>query len=245
MAHDLESARLPRWLKAELPQMEDPQTLDVDAEGNMIIVGTDGEITPAADLRDADAKLKGKDFQISKKFYAKYAPTAKNLSYDNEDGTVSMMFPRDDYSRISFLESDFQEFLEATEEYLKEPGNFVKAFSFIQRHPALWTRPSEANPWVWQTEDGVRSVRIYVYEDYSDGYAVELEAGEHVKPDFLNHYHDPALDTKASTYESAIVKLAYAMLNRYTLEGDARDEAPEEPLPWLQEFEAQIMKLRR
>lgn len=149
------------------------------------------------------------------------------------DVTGRMFF---DYgsSEVSLAEV-YDEFIKTThKKYKAKPKDFYRAYEWLRLHPAFWhiTGNPESGMFYWETDDGLKDIWHTVYT--AEGKVRHLlEHGSYmdnevnVKGDQVNlpcrvSSHDFLLDTVASTYEEAIIKLAKRVYKIYRKDGSYR-----------------------
>jgi hypothetical protein len=121
--------------------------------------------------------------------------------------------------------SHYYHFLLQAKQWLADQDDFVKAYSFIQMHPAFWYRPiPERSPYHWATDNGHESVWVCVTRNDKNEPVVMLEHGSSVEPEHTMHYHDFRLDVWAPTFEEAYIDLAKKTHKFFSLDGEERPD---------------------
>lgn len=133
--------------------------------------------------------------------------------------------------RIDFY--GYYSFLRTAKAYLEEPSDFLRAYYFLNGHPAFWTRPNpEKFPFEWSTSTGNSLISMYPSSDQEGNVVISLEHGASYPPERKTRYHDTRLDTFAPTYEEAIVALAEKTHRYFHLDGAKREGIEYIPQAW-------------
>jgi len=139
---------------------------------------------------------------------------------------VLMSWPHEE--RVYWLVESYKAFLKLAKKYSKNQNDFYTAYQFLQKHPAFWHR-FEVNPNYWETDEGLEALWMSVRQNKKGKVEFLLEHGIYMDADrddlFITHVvasHDSRIDSWASTYEKAIVKLAKKVLKYYKLDGSEK-----------------------
>lgn len=250
---------LPDWLESLLPEQIQPHVLStVEENGERILRVTSpaGEFTDFRKLAEVDQARHtgGWDLIIEDDVYEHFSEGRRHgmLTYPSEqDGYVGMLMARSDGKRRASLERAYSEFLEAKQLYDCDPKDFVKAWRFIDCHPAFWTAYDlEKHPWYWETQGYGSKLRQEVYASSKDRLpVVSLEAGGHVphatSPSgkaYSEHYGDWRLEVRARSFEEAILELAFRVSKAFDAQGNSLDEDsfPYEAPEWINKLRERI-----
>lgn len=250
---------LPDWLESLLPEQIQPHVLStVEEDGKRIlrVTAPDGEFTDFQKLAEVDRARHsgGWDLTIEDDVYEHFSEGRRHgmLTYPSErDGYVGMLMAHSDGKRRASLERAYAEFLEAKQLYEWDPKDFVKAWQFIDSHPAFWTAYDlEEHPWYWETQGYCSKLRQYVSASSRDGLpVVSLEAGGHVPEAtspkgkaYSEHYGDWRLEVRARSFEEAILELAFRVSRAFDAQGNSlsEDEFPYEAPEWINELRERI-----
>lgn len=129
------------------------------------------------------------------------------ISYTHDDHVLGM-------------KHEYAEFLRLDKQYQKSPGSWALAHQWLSRHPAFWS-VSPHHPFTWDTDGGLEKVHTYV--SHRKGVpVVYLETGATVEPERTRRYHDIRMDTRASSFEKAYVKLAKKVNRYYNTDGSEK-----------------------
>jgi hypothetical protein len=127
--------------------------------------------------------------------------------------------PHDDH--VYLAKSDYLGFLNTTVAYEEDPTNFVIAFSWVNNHPAFWSRYKEDKD-DWNTRNiGHVWTDVTVSPDTRKT-VVMLEFGAAIPDARTSHYHDLRLDVYEETYEEAIIALAALVHKFFDIDGSER-----------------------
>lgn len=134
-------------------------------------------------------------------------------------------------------------FLRTAKAYIAEPSNFLLAYSFLENHPAFWTRHDpEKYPYDWATSSGLSSLWVSPMVDDEGNTVIAMEHGSSVPPEYKTRYHDTALDVWAPTFEEAYIKLAAKLHKYFYLDGTKREDVPYIPQAWEVEVADRLAK---
>ena len=250
---------LPDWLESLLPEQIQPHvlsTVEADGERLLRVIAPDGEFTDFQKLAEVDRARHsgGWDLTIEDDVYEHFSEGRRHgmLTYPSErDGYVGMLMAYSDGKRRASLERAYAEFLEAKQLYEWDPKDFVKAWQFIDSHPAFWTAYDlDEHPWYWETQGYCSKLRQHVSTSSRDGLpVVSLEAGGHVPEAtsskgkaYSEHYGDWRLEVRARSFEEAILELAFRVSRAFDAQGNSlsEDEFPYEAPEWINELRERI-----
>lgn len=250
--------KLPNWLKDLLPEPVQPHVIKAKKQGSEVEIqleSPDGSYTTYSDFGDL-SKAKAKNgvdvlFDESMKTEFKDNFIGDMLLFPLSNGNSGAILAYSDENRQASLENAYQLFLKAEREYRNDPRNFVKAWNFIDTHPAFWTCSNlKANPWQWQTE-GYCSKLIQYVSNENGKPVISLSGGGHVpvathgtQEPYTEHYGDWRLEVYSETFETAIIELAFRVSKSFTNEGESLSEEhfPQEPPAWVTELRDRMEK---
>lgn len=257
-AEEITAPSLPNWLEELLPEPTAPHVLStLEENGELIlrVTSPDGETTGFQKISEVDnARHKGGwDLTIEDDVYERFGKGRDYgmLSYELEDSRyVGMLMAHSDGKRRATLERAYADFLEDKQLYDWAPRDFVKAWRFIDSHPAFWTAHDlDEHPWYWETEGYGSKIRQYIYASKDGGPVVQLEAGGHVPhathPEgkrYSEHYGDWRLEVRARSFEDAILELAFRVSRAFDAQGNSLDESefPYDAPEWIKELRERI-----
>lgn len=128
---------------------------------------------------------------------------------------------------------EYYQFLRCAKEYIAGPDDMLNAYSFIQYHPAFWSRQREERyEYQWETGSGHSSLWVWPTKDEKGNVVVAMEHGSAVEPGRYHHYHDPRLDVYGSGFDDAYIKLAAALHKYFDLSGGERENVDYKPQDW-------------
>lgn len=142
--------------------------------------------------------------------------------YNPETGLYSMLLSFTDAEHEWLAKSNYLHFLESALYYLEKPDDFLRAWTFVNNHPAFWYRYSEDKNY-WITNEYSRKVWIQPALNDQNEIVFMLEAGSAVEPERTSHYHDLRLDIWASSYNEGFIKLAALVHKFFHLDGSERE----------------------
>ncbi|MDR0594643.1 MAG: hypothetical protein LBG60_15640 [Bifidobacteriaceae bacterium] len=179
-----------------------------------------------------------------------------------DEGCSRLLMSRTDRDRVATLERAWQDFLETDAMRKDKPGDFYLNWLWLDQHPAFWTRGSKRWPdhpdwrendlWHWETSGAVASFWVHPFVDQRGRVRIALELGSHVASAerrglagawavvtdaYIEHCHDPLLDTFAKTYEDAIVRAAAKVDKFFDTAGEPRPGVKRKQPKWLRELE--------
>jgi hypothetical protein len=149
-----------------------------------------------------------------------------------DNGSVRVLLGYSHKQEIKSMKRRYKAFLQTAKEYKKNPKDFYTAYTFLSEHPIFWHRTVE-NPNHWVTDNGLDSMWTFVTKTKTKKgklkTVVLLEHGPYLDTEaegkqYTNVIpcHDIRLDTVASSYEKAIIKLAARVHKSYKKDGTER-----------------------
>lgn len=245
--------KLPVWLETLLPERSEPEVLST------VLVGTELRVlrltAPSGSSRDfqtlaqvADAHQGSDlDLAIEDEVYSYFADEYNFLSYPvDEPGYTGMLMGYTDERRQEGLEEAYAAFLENQRLYGEDPDDFVRAWSYIDSHPAFWTAFDLAgHPWHWETQGYCSKLRQSVRRSKAGEIRLSLDGGGHVEHSlgpgqqaYSQHYGDWRLEVTADSFESAIMKLALRVSYAFDSQGESfsEDQFPYPVPEWVLEL---------
>lgn len=237
---------LPQWLNELLPETSTPQLLAVTADNKLELIQPDGSARVFDTLKDAYNASRESDLDLNIAPEVAAREGEKDtffLSFPSEDKRFStMVMGYTDQDRIDSLKRSYGEFLEYAKSYASNPEDFVKAWRFLDTHPAFWTASDlKGHPFYWAQEGHANKLNVSVYRHEGET-VIELETGSHVPPEYTTHYGDWRLEVAAETYELAIIELAKRVALTHNLDGtdvEGADEIFEKP-NWVKDLEERL-----
>lgn len=146
-----------------------------------------------------------------------------------------MLFSYTNKDREEAIKQTYQDFLKLHQKWKNNQNDFTTAWQYVTNHPAFWhTLPNLPN--YWDTENGWEGHYLTVYKNHKTGKpVVEIEHGPYMDTENLDetinprmqHSHDHRLDTKAETFEEAVIKFAKKVNKYYTKTGKQRKQQKE------------------
>lgn len=132
-----------------------------------------------------------------------------------------MLFSSTDSDTEWLAKHDYLQFLQAQLRYEADPTDFLKAWSFVDKHPAFWTRhKAESNQWSTSNNG---DVWVGVSSNKKGKPVIMLETGQAIEPERTSTYHDLRLDVYAATYEEAFVELAALVHKFFNYDGTEKE----------------------
>jgi hypothetical protein len=131
-----------------------------------------------------------------------------------------------DEEKIGLVKHDYLTWLFLTEEYRKNPNDFLHAFRWVRSHPAFWSRSTPESHY-WETN--YSDFWFEVSRSETGELVYMLEAGSAVEPERTSHYHDLRLDVYAPSFEEAYIKLASLVDKFFNIDGSERQNVAYEP----------------
>lgn len=241
--------KLPEWLLNELPEPQEPATIEFKNDKYVAISPAQEEIDfktvdEAYDHAQKEWKLEVV-FDTSLPEHTGEFNNSMIWGKKTKNG-VRGLFSSSDEGNFKDLEEDYEEFLKLAEEYNNNPNDFKTVYRFVDTHPAFWNRPNINLPWYWMTEghcalhNGKLTIEPLFKEDGS--YAWVIETGAHVEPEYTDRYHDYKLDSYGSTVEEAYIKLAENIAKFYNVDGTAKKDVPHVKPQWILDVEKSMAK---
>lgn len=245
----MNKAKLPNWLLAELPEIQEPARILFE-NSKFLIEGEKVSFDFVTEAYDHALTLeKGVIFHDS--VFTALAPEDKHiksfLRIREDSGYYRFLMSRTDLKSFEVITKEYEMFLALAEKYDADPNNFENSYNFVVKHPALWLKvlPSDLTVTLKGPVDSIKAIRTedtltfhWAFENSKSllvepifdkvwnnkGLFWSIEAGEHT-PKYVEHYYNPHLDAFGETIEEAYVVLASKMRYYFTLEGDANSQA--------------------
>lgn len=148
-------------------------------------------------------------------------------------GSARMLFSPPPYRALAHWH--YYQFLGTARYWLSHQDDMVAAYSFLETHPAFWSRHTMKHPDTWAQDKGLNSIWIDVVKGKDGKPIIMLEHGASVPPERITHYHDHRLDVYASSFEEAYIKLAQKVHEFFALDGSERPDVHSETPEWQQE----------
>ena len=215
---------LPEWMRSLVPTPRPIQHLEY----------VDGQYTISG--KHFDTFIEAYAWAVFKDLNFTFAETLPEVEHDQQrvyapatktDGT-SLCFTVTDQQREQILRYQYQMFLELASEWEKDPTDFLKAYGFIDQHPAFWTRDKNQSTWRWNQNGYARQVELFPVPSHNNPpHMWAVEAGEHIAPEYTNHYYNPQLNAYGRTVEEAYITLAALVHKFFHFDGSKRDNALE------------------
>jgi hypothetical protein len=275
-----EEPKLPTWLSALLPSPRPATLIARDADG-FIAVSTEGVTTALGDDIEAaydTVTNSGVDvvFDASVREHLNSSESwllSSSIGVPTHDGMKRLLMSHTDIDRLHSLEDDYKDFLELDAQWRDDPNDFLKAWNWLDRHPAFWVRSFKTLPsdddwnddflWLWETSGHCQKIEVAPFNDDNGELVISLETGEHVPSEeqhvvidgerrwvslpstYWNHYHDYRLDTYAATFEEAIIRLAGAVDRFFNTDGTEKPDVDHEVPRWVTELQKRVEDLPR
>jgi hypothetical protein len=218
------SEKLPAWLAEVLPKPRASYVIGKNSEGAYTLTGPRGGVKTFATPAEAyDDVPKGKPKRFDPSFHDGV------FWFETLEGqdTARILMAFTDEEHIEGLEEEYEAFRKAAKRYRKDPQDFLKAFTFLNRHPAFWIftpLADDKHSYTWGTDGAVSRFHFLAFKR-KGRLTLSFELGEHVKTDsYRSTYFDPELIVHAKTYEKLVLKLARKVDNTFRLDGSRRDE---------------------
>jgi hypothetical protein len=218
---------LPSWLTLALGERVEPYLLWTDTK--RFILSREGEDDQIfTDVEEAYDSVEEPALKMDRSLMNDYGfYLVPNGS--NPNGNTRMLMSRTDDDSLWGLEEDLFIFLEEINtRYLSEPENFMASYSFLNMHPAFWTRAHPDEPidrQVWITGNAISKMHIAPHE-HNTGHLFIVEFGEAAGPDYVNTYVDDDLTDQAPTYEQAVIDAAKKVAGNFWPTGERKTELP-------------------
>lgn len=142
----------------------------------------------------------------------------------------------DNHVLVKSLETAYAHSWIMAKEYHEDPHSFIKAFRYINTHPAFWWRESDDADSVWLTSNYQDRIWCETVGGSHD-YQWALEAGRNIAPSYTSHYHDLRLDVYGVPVEFAYLKLAAIVDQVFDDDGVERDNIEHLDSPLMKEVE--------
>lgn len=236
--------------------------------GGLLLRFPDGRVEQFATLRDAhraacaselDLLVEDEVYEVHGEQRARRGRLSLRYPADRGKGHAVLVLSHTDEDRHSALRGAYQDFLELAEAYAGDPGDFLKAWRFIDHHPTFWTAQRiDEDPWTWSTSGYCSRIDQEVWregEQFGHGgvgpVLVSLRAGGHVPEDsgrgtrYKDHYADWRLEVTALTFEKAILLLAQRVALCFERDGTPKPDEEvglDEP-KWVREVKSRIADL--
>lgn len=105
--------------------------------------------------------------------------------------------------------------------YINNPGNFSKAYLFLNNHPLFWFKHSKGTSANWETQKGMNYAKKIEPKDQNT--MVTLQHGGHSPDDhYTRHNLDHRITSCEETYEQAVIAMAKKVHELYDLDGYER-----------------------
>jgi hypothetical protein len=134
----------------------------------------------------------------------------------------------DDHLRI--LQYHYNGWRESVPEYFAKPDDFLMAYYFLDGHPCFWTRQltnsgEVRDPFGWKMSGHAMELwsMPQISKTNPTGVSFMMEAGAHLKPDYITHGRDFRMDVYGESYEDAIIQTAALIHKFFDLEGNERE----------------------
>lgn len=119
----------------------------------------------------------------------------------------------------------FYHWLKEARAWIEDQDDFMKAYGFLEGHPAFWKRPRpEVYPNEWSTDEGVSTIWSSPTRRGDGSIVMMMETGSMVPPQRERRYHDLRLDTYEDTYEKGIIATAKVVHKFFDLDGSERPD---------------------
>lgn len=224
---------LPKWLTDEFPEHDIVVPVTWNKDELFVIDYPDYDWpeghTTYVTIEEAydDAQARGFEVEIDESCNGHGGELHGGLwfsTHRSERGTSRLLFSGSSTrNSVSVLEDSYKYFLELTEEYDKDPFDFVTAYNWLDRHPAFWVRPKNEKTFNWETDYRISDAWVWVGRNDDGQMFVCLETGGHVEDDYTHRYHDMRLDVTGNSMEDAYIKLAAKVRYFFDLEGNSLD----------------------
>lgn len=232
----------PAWLEAELPEVGELSVVS-PCEGGFVIEDPDGgrsDVYPtlAAAYDGFDRAVLGRNIVFSDDCVAAEEGAEELLGgVVLPNGRFLIVFT--DADELALLQEAYRSWQDVYEEWRQDPKDFVKAFYFLEQHPAFWVRATEERTFSWHTAAGAPR-EVCPWRDDQGNVGVSMELGAHVAPEYTTHYHDIRLDVTAGSYEEAVVELATRVDLFFDKDGVEREGVPFEEPEWMIEVRRRL-----
>lgn len=216
------------------------------AEKGYTATGVEGSWDSMSELNDHIENVLGNDVTFHRSAL-KSPDVEDNLGGDMiflkdklNKGSARMLFSPPPYRALAHWH--YYQFLGTARYWLENQTDMVAAYSFLESHPAFWSRHTMEHPDTWAQDKGLSGLWIDVSKRQDGSPIVMLEHGSAVEPERIRHYHDPRLDVYADSFEEAYIQLAKKVHEFFALDGSERPDTDYEPQPWEQEVQERLEK---
>ncbi len=134
-----------------------------------------------------------------------------------------MLISHTDRDSLALIKYHYYEFLKLDARYHENVEDWVKAYSWLQGHPAFYHRREEfMNDWIM--DNGLKGMWVDVERDRKGNSIVSLEHGEWLNEDRTGGpCHNFKLDSYGSTFEEAYIALAKNVDTHFDVDGNSRN----------------------
>lgn len=252
---------LPSWLSHQLPEPRPPYTIDYKDEEYLVVsphVG--GDIERFSTIIEAYDHASDKDHND---------PDSGGLSFSDElpesneednllgmlvvddgakDMTKRLLISVTDEDRLESLKNTYEKWGEMHDSYVEDPADFLNSFYFLDQHPCFWVKAKNHDnlphaPYEWDTSGHSQKLWFFPTRDDAGSIAFMMEAGSHIAPDYLYHYHDLRLDAYSDSYENVIIETAALVHKFFHKDGTERENVEYEKSALEEHLEEQMDKL--
>lgn len=235
--NDAEFTKLPQWLQEQLPEVTPPSEI---AYSNNTYTLTQ----PNGDTQNFQKLVEAYDYAKSHKQHVIINPSVPESNKEEAAmGMLTIPCENSDNRRVLFTSSEidnlyslmhkYNNFLKISEAYEKTPQDFMLSYSFIDSHPAFWIKEEHYikdatdKTFHWD-KNYAQKVWVCPTTDDEGNTVWMLEAGAHIEPEYVDHYHDYRLDVWEPTIEQAYIKLAENVSKFFNTDGTEKENVPYE-----------------
>jgi len=218
---------LPQWMTETLPNVI-PEPIKIFVKDNKVKTSLN-PISSYSSVEEAFDFLRTQDVDI---VFDQSVDGVDGEFFIKDDTTTFICSPAGDglnsrllmgwplIQKINDLADTYSQWLdEIVPDYLDNANVFIKAYNFVNNHPAFWLKSSGVA--TWETEYGCGQVAVNAYE--REGKVnVLLETGLHIAPDYKTRYLDTDIVSFADTFEDAYILLASKVYEHYNLDGTSK-----------------------
>lgn len=225
----IEDFNLPEWLKKELPKPQEPSILSyTENEGYISTTheGANETFDTIEEAYDYITNILKTEVTFDESLPEK---NDKDIALHNtmlfikskeEQNFSRALMSHTDEEKIESLEESYVEFLKIAEKYENNREDFMTCYEFVDSHPAFWHKISTKEKFYWETYGYCQKIWSYpMSNEDNNTFYWSLEAGMHVEPEYVEHYHDWRIDSSGETIEKAYIKLAKNVYKYYNLDG--------------------------